>query len=112
MRQIPEFGIPVFNVLLIRPGGSEEGNVIGATDPAGRNGLHTLAPRSGKAVIAIDHVEKSRRDFGQQDRTRQIRRTNGFFIQMRAAIIRKFSDRDKLDWESICASVDERQRAG
>ena len=86
--------------------------MIGATDRAGWNGLHPLSPRSGQAVIAIDHVEKFRRYFGQQDRTRQICRTNGFFIQIRAAIIRKFSDRDKLDWESIGASVDERQKSG
>ena len=80
MWEILELGIPVLDVLLIRPGGSEEGNVIGATDPAGWNGLRTIAPRSGKAVIAINDVVKSRRDFGQQDRTRQIRGTDGFFI--------------------------------
>jgi hypothetical protein len=99
MCQILELGIPVLDVLLIRPGRSEEENVIGATDPTGRNGLHTIAPRSGNAVMAIDHVVESRRDFGDQDRTRQIRGTNGFFIQMRTAKIRKLVKRNKLDGE-------------
>jgi hypothetical protein len=67
--QILELGIPVLDVLLIGPFGGQKRNVIEATDPVGRNGLHTLAPRSGEAVIAIDDVESSRRDFGQQDRS-------------------------------------------
>src|SRR6202790_429085 len=111
MWQILELGIPVLDVLLIRPGGRDEGNVIGATDPAGRNGLRTIAPRSGKAVIAIDDVVTSRRDFGQQYRTRQIRGTDGFFIQMRGAIGGKFRDRDEFDGESFRASVDKREKS-
>jgi hypothetical protein len=88
LRQILELGIPVLDVLLVRPGGSQEGNVIGAADPAGRNHLHTLAPGSGKAVIAIDDVEASRRDFGQQDRTGQFRGTDGSFILASCRIVR------------------------
>ncbi len=61
--------------------------------------------------MAIDHVVESRRDFGEQDRTRQIRCTNGFFIQMRTAKIRKLVDRNKLDGESFYASVNERQKS-
>ena len=77
LQQILELGIPVLDVLLVRPEGNQEGNMIGAADPAGRNHLHTFAPCSGKAMIAIDHVETSRRDFRQQDRARQIRVTDG-----------------------------------
>jgi hypothetical protein len=59
LQQILKLGIPVLDVLLVRPDGNQERNVIGAADPAGRNHLQTFAPGSGKAVIAIDHVERS-----------------------------------------------------
>ena len=108
-RQILELGIPILDVLLVRPVGNQKGNVIGTTNPAGWNHLHTFAPGSGEAVIAIDDVETSRRDFGQYDRARQVCVTDSFFIQVRAAEFGKVIYQDTLDAESLRASVDKPQ---
>ena len=40
-----------------------------------------------KAVIPIDHVVEAGRDFGQNNRARQIRGANGFRMQTRAIAI-------------------------
>jgi hypothetical protein len=83
--------------------------MIGAADPAGRNHLHTFAPGFGKTVIAIDDVEQSRRNFGQQYGTRQVRVQDSFFSQIRAAVVGKVIYQDTLDGESLRAGFDKRQ---
>ncbi len=65
-----DFGIPVFHILLVRYGGREKGNVLGAADPAGGNGWYACAPGFGDAVMAVDQVVASGCDLGEQDRAR------------------------------------------
>lgn len=108
-RQVLKLGIPVLDVLIVRPVRNQEGDVIGAANPAGLNHLHTFAPGSRHAVIAVDDVKTSRRDFGQYDRARKIRAKDSFVIQMRATVGGKVIDLDILDGKSLRASIDKRQ---
>jgi hypothetical protein len=67
--------------------------------------------RLAEAVIPIDHVVETGRDFGQNNRARQISGTNGFRIQTRAiAIVGNLLQGNELNGEQLRVSLDEAQK--
>ena len=106
-----DFAVPVLDVLLVGESRGEKCDVMGAADPVGGHAGYGIETRFGHAMIAVDEVEMAGRDFGKQDRAREIGGGDGRLVQIGVAIVGNGGNSDGFDGKAIGVRFDERDKA-
>ena len=102
----PGLTLPVLDVFFIGYRRGEKGNLLRTANPPAREKSHSIAPRSGCAMVAVDQVVETRGNFSQHNRSRQVRRTDSLFIRGLLVTMSSISDFDRFDGELLRVCID------